>query len=203
MSPALKRDGYCVFALDYGNRASGPIEQSAQELSAFVDKVLAATGTAKVEMVGHSQGGMMPRYYIKNLGGGDKVDDLVGLAPSNHGTTSPSAVIVGELQPCEACLQQVAGSDFLRELNAGDESPGPVSYTQIESRYDEIVTPYTSAFLKPDRNVTNKLLQDSCPVDVSDHVGVAYDPVALRFVENALGRVGPADPAYNPGCATN
>jgi triacylglycerol lipase len=203
MSPALKADGYCLFALDYGDRASGPIEQSAQELAVFVDKVLAATGAPKVELLAHSQGGLMSRYYVRNLGGTEKVDDLVGLAPSNHGTTSPSATVVGTLADCEACFQQVAGSDFLRKMNAGDESPGPVSYTQIESRDDEIVTPYTSAFLAPDRNVTNELVQDSCPVDVSEHVGIAHDPVALRFVENALARIGPADPAYDPGCATS
>ena len=54
---------------------------SAAQLEAFVDRVLAATGAAKVSMVGHSQGGMMPRYYIQFLGGAGKVDDLVGLAP--------------------------------------------------------------------------------------------------------------------------
>ena len=52
-----------------------------------MNKVLAATGAKKVDLVGHSQGGMMPRYYIKNLGGASKVNTLVGLAPSNHGTT--------------------------------------------------------------------------------------------------------------------
>ena len=39
-----------------------------------------------MSLVGHSQGGMMPRYYLKFLGGVGKVDDLVGLVPSNHGT---------------------------------------------------------------------------------------------------------------------
>ena len=41
-----------------------------------------------LDLVGHSQGGMMPRYYVKNLGGAAKVDDLIGLSPSNHGTTT-------------------------------------------------------------------------------------------------------------------
>src|SRR3954470_19781193 len=194
---ALRADGYCTFALDYGNNATGAIEGSAQQLSDFVDRVLSATGAAKVSIVGHSQGGMMPRYYIKNLGGDTKVDDLVGLAPSNHGTTNQGAQWATW---CAACQQQAAGSSFLTALNAGDESPGGVSYTQIETRYDEVVTPYTSAFLAADTDVTNVLLQDKCAPDVSDHLGIGHDPIALRWVENALGRPGPADPAFDPGC---
>ena len=40
---------------------------------------------------------------------------------------------------CPACAQQQAGSPFLQQLNAGDETPGSVSYTQVETRYDEVV----------------------------------------------------------------
>ena len=101
-----------------------PIEDSAAQLKAFVDKVLAATGAAKVSMVGHSQGGMMPRYYIKFLGGASKVDDLVGLAPSNHGTANPLLLTPGLGYLCPSCLQQKTGSAFLTHLNAGDETPG-------------------------------------------------------------------------------
>ena len=49
--------------------------------------MLAGTGASKVDIVGWSQGGMMPRYYINNLGGASKVNMLVGFAPSNFGTT--------------------------------------------------------------------------------------------------------------------
>ena len=33
LSWSMHRAGYCVFAIDYGNRATGPIENSAQQLS--------------------------------------------------------------------------------------------------------------------------------------------------------------------------
>ena len=69
LSNTLLGQGYCVFSLDYGNRGTQDIATSAKTLKDFTDKVLAATGTRQVSMVGHSQGGMMPRYYIKFLGG--------------------------------------------------------------------------------------------------------------------------------------
>jgi triacylglycerol lipase len=199
ISPALALNGYCVFALDYGNRGTARIEDSAAELAAFVDRVLAATGAARVSLVGHSQGGMMPRYYIKFLGGKDEVDDLVGLVPSNHGTTNPLAPYAGD-GGCVACDQQIAGSAFLTNLNAGDETPGSISYTQVTTRYDEVVTPYRSAYLAAGSRTTNVTVQDRCPLDIAEHLGIIYDPVALEWVMNALGRTGPAAPNFVPRC---
>jgi triacylglycerol lipase len=198
-SPKVKAAGYCVFALEYGDRGTGDIAASAGQLSRFVDAVLGATKARKVSMVGHSQGGMMPRYYIKFLGGAKKVEDLVGLAPSNHGTDNPGALVAGATF-CPACDQQRAGSSFLTQLNAGDETPGSVSYTQIETRYDEVVTPYTSAFLTGGANTANVLLQDACPAEVIDHHEMPNDALAIRWALQALGRTGPADLAHPPSC---
>jgi triacylglycerol esterase/lipase EstA (alpha/beta hydrolase family) len=162
--------------------------------------VRAATGAAKVDLVGHSQGGMMPRYYIKNLGGDQVVDDLVGLSPSNHGTTTP--LVLAAAPFCPACVEQTAGSPFLTALNSGDETPGPVSYTNVVTRYDEVVTPYTSGYLSPDDDaVTNITLQDKCPNDTSEHLRTPYDPPAIQITKDALARTGPADPAIRPACA--
>jgi triacylglycerol lipase len=200
VSPQIKAAGYCVFALEYGNRGTGDIAASAGQLARFVNAVLAATGAKKASLVGHSQGGMMPRWYIKFLGGAAKVDDLVGLAPSNHGTTNPGAFVAGATF-CPACDQQRAGSSFLQKLNAGDETPGHVSYTVVETRYDEVVTPFTSAFLAPGPNTANILLQDACPNEVIDHHLIPHSALAIRWTLQALGRRGPADPANPPSCA--
>jgi triacylglycerol esterase/lipase EstA (alpha/beta hydrolase family) len=197
ISPTLAARGYCVFALDYGGRGTGPIEDSAAQLKSFVDRVLAATGAARVSIVGHSQGAMMPRWYVKHLGGDHTLSEIVGLAPSNHGTTQPLADVVGPL--CFSCVQQKADSEFMADLNAGDETPGPIDYTQITTRYDEVVTPFSSAFLQGSDS-TNVLVQDRCPLDASDHIALTYDPVAVQWMLNALGRPGPADPAFKPRC---
>jgi triacylglycerol lipase len=200
VAPALSGEGYCVFSLDYGNRATGDIVKSAAELREFVNGTLASTGARKVSIVGHSQGGMLPRQYIRFLGGAKRVDEVIGLSSSNHGTTQPLAGPLGDAGVCLACRQQVAGSAFITRLNEGDETPGKVRYTQIQTSYDEVVTPYQSAFLAPGKRVTNVLLQDRCPGHVVEHVGIAGDPVALQWVENALGRRGPADHAFVPNC---
>ncbi len=199
LSMALKRDGYCVYSLDYGNRGTGPIEESAQVLDGFVDRVLHATGAAKVQVVGHSQGGMMPRYFIKNLGGDQVVEDLVGLAPSNHGTTVNDGF--GSSPSCTACDQQNAGSDFLAALNHPDETPGDVDYTQVETRYDQVVVPYTSAFLEASAQSTNITLQDRCPADTVEHLFIPTDPQAIAWTLDAFHRDGPADPTARIGCA--
>jgi triacylglycerol lipase len=201
LAPILEHAGYCVFALDYGHRGTQEVAQSAGELAAFIQRVLAATGAKRVSIVGHSQGGMMPRYYLEFMGGKPFVDKLVALAPSNHGTTLFLAPIVGQYGDCPACTEQVVGSSFLAQLNGVDQTPPPVFYTVIESKNDEIVTPYTSAFLPAeDGRVTNVLLQDKCPADISEHIAIPYDPVAIQWVLNALGRNGPADPFFMPDC---
>lgn len=209
LSPLLAEQGYCVFALNYGGkqgnpiRGTGDIPTSAAQLDSFVSAVLAATGARRVDLVGHSQGGMMPRYYLKHLGGASEVDKLVALTPSNHGTTLFGLANLLALFPpdlvdvfCAACRQQVAGSDFITDLNAGGETEPEVDYTVIATRYDEVVTPYTSSFLRDGPNVENLLLQDFCPVNFTEHVGISYDEAALRLTLNAL------DPenAVQPSC---
>lgn len=209
LSPLLKNNGWCVFALNYGSYAGsgalgiygvGEIRNSAKELSAFVDKVLAATGAGEVDMVGHSQGGMMPRYYLKFLGGAAKVHTLVGLSPSNHGTTLDGIAVLAGFFPgatqftgilCPACEEQIVGSAFLTELNAGGDTVPGVEYTVIQTRYDQVVTPYTSAFLS---GASNILLQNQCVLDLGDHLSMPYDHIADADVLTALDPAHPRHP---------
>jgi hypothetical protein len=142
---------------------------------------------------------MLGRYVARFRGKLDVIDDIVGLAPSSHGTTQPLAPPLGGLG-CTACAEQAAGSAFMKKLNAGDEAPPPPSYTVVSTKHDEVVTPYKSQALKGS-TVTNVVLQDRCPEDITEHVGIIYDPIALQWTENALGRVGPADPTFRPVCS--
>ena len=202
LAPYLVNRGYCVFSLDYGQlpgvpliHGLGPIDKSAEQLRDFVDKVLAATGAPEADLVGHSQGGMMPRHYLKFLGGADKVNALVGIAPDNHGTTLlgltkllphfPGAEkFLNDKTP--ALADQIAGSPFLTRLNEGGDPVPGVQYTVIATRYDQVVTPYRSQYLDGP-NVRNVLVQDLCPVNISEHVAIGtIDRIAFHEVANAL-----------------
>ncbi|WP_328693781.1 lipase family protein [Streptomyces phaeochromogenes] len=206
LAPYLVNRDYCVFALDYGQlpgvpffNGLGPIDKSAEQLKTFVDKVLTATGAAKADLVGHSQGGMMPRHYLKFLGGAAKVNALVGIAPDNHGTTLNGLTQLLDYFPGAADLlstatpalaDQVAGSAFLTKLNAGGDTVPGVRYTVIATKYDEVVTPYRSQYLDGP-NVRNVLIQDLCAVDLSEHAAIGLiDRIAFHEVVNAL------DPAH-------
>jgi len=216
IAPDLANNGYCVYAFNYGQTlpltgffAMGDIRSSARQLSDEVNRVLAATGASKVDIVGWSQGGMMPRYYISDLGGASKVNMLVGLAPSNFGTNLDGLVNLlaglGTLGlatallavTCDACVQQLQGSSFLTGLNQAPTAPG-VKYVVIETSRDEVVTPYTNAFLPSGPNVQNITLQNQCSQDASDHLSIGYDSNALQDMVNALG---PDSPGFHPVCA--
>ncbi|MCP2338932.1 esterase/lipase family protein [Actinomadura rupiterrae] len=218
VAPTLANAGYCVYAFNYGMTAlsagriggMGDIPTSARTLAAFVDQVRAATGSAQVDLVGHSQGGMMPNYYIKRLGGAAKVRRFVAIAPSNHGTTLSGLVDLGTnlgvlgftnfmltLAGAPSLVQQQSSSAFIKGLfGDGDTVPGP-RYTVIETVNDHVVTPYTNAFLSGP-NVRDVTIQKQCPNDPVGHIGMFEDGPTVQNVANALG---PDDPNFQPECS--
>ncbi|MFE7723221.1 esterase/lipase family protein [Nocardia rhizosphaerihabitans] len=209
-APLLANEGYCVYALTYGAYAlpwpvsaiggMRPIEQSAAEVSAFVDRVLARTGAARVDFVAHSQGNIVGNYYIKRLGGAAKVDKLVGIAPPWLGTNALGAGDIAAYSRalgagpafdavatslCQACGQMLTGDDFVNALNADGVYSPQVTYTNIVSSIDELVVPHTSG-LVPGPNATSIVVQDGCAQDYSEHMAIAGSPRAAGHVLNAL-----------------
>ena len=218
-APALANAGYKVYTFNYGNitqdpnfpiQATDDIRQSGLELAAEVDRVLAETGAPKVILIGHSQGGgILPVYYINNLDGADKVSQLIGIAPSNHGTDldgliglqnlpflGPLVVAVENILG-QALEQQALGSPFQQEVYGnGDTRPG-VLYTTIASMNDEVVTPYTQQALDGP-NVTNIVIQDLYPGLPAGHLGVVLSPQVWSVVLDALASNPQANPLAHP-----
>jgi triacylglycerol lipase len=210
MAPLLADNGYCVYALTYGldpgeSSVGGleAMEVSSHQLANFVDQVLASTGASKIDLVGHSEGTVMPQYYLKELGGAAKVNRYVAMAPLYQGTTLyglstglnalesfyPSLAAPIEsaaASDCGSCQEFLKGSPFLTNLYRDGIFAVPgVTYTTIMTRYDELVIPYTSGELNAP-NATNIVVQDQCPLDFSEHATLAWDPVVGQDILNAL-----------------
>jgi pimeloyl-ACP methyl ester carboxylesterase len=222
LAPLLANAGYCVYAFNYGETIlSGVlgsidglnhITQSAEELESFVNKVLSKTKASQVDLVGHSQGGMMPNYYLKYLGGASKVNAFIGLAPSNHGTTldglkelidnfpfaSLALNVFLEVIGAPALPEQEVGSAFEKKtFEGGDTVAGP-RYVVIETTHDEVVTPYTNAFLSGS-NVTNITVQSQCPSDPVGHIGMFEDSPVMQNVLNQLS--ASPNPSFTATCS--
>ena len=78
---------------------------TASLISKKVDSILKATGATHVDIITHSMGSLSARYYVRNLGGDGKVDALVSLGGTNHGTTTARAAAV--IASCEAIWVQL------------------------------------------------------------------------------------------------
>jgi len=228
LAPLLANEGYCVYAFNYGATLAslevwpfigpridglGHIENSAKELSSFVNSVLSKTKASKVDLVGHSQGGMMPNYYIKDLGGASKVNELIGLAPSNHGTTLDGLTKLVEVFPFASEIigglleflgapslpEQEERSAFIKKLfGSGEPVVAGVRYVVIETEHDEVVTPYKHAFLSGS-NVTNITIQSQCPKDTVAHIGMFDDSPSLQNVLNQLS--ASPNPSFQASCS--
>jgi len=209
LAPILAHHGYCVFALNYGNptgkawgNATGDMIASAWEIAAYVARVRRATGAAHVALIGHSQGGAQARYYANLLAPAGEVTKVIALTASNHTTTLSNLAVLGELlgfkdftlrqldlAKMPAAVQQATPtSPFYVNLNGFGETRPGIAYTNIASRYDEVVTPWTGAFIEagPGATVDNIVLQDVCARDLSEHAAVSYSKNVAQIVLNKL-----------------
>ena len=225
LAPALKAEGYCVFALNYGTRAPGTalnlldlvggdtIKRSARSLGDFVSRVRTATRAPQVDVVGHSQGALVARSYLKWGGGSDPVrpernlvHTLVSLAGTNQGTSFNVNQQLGAIAEMlgipvinlaaatvgPSYIEQMAGSPFLRELAAGGDTRTGVDYVAVGTRQDTMVTPPEHSFLKPGPGATvkNVWVQDGCEGAEADHMEVTSSPRSVWITLAAL------DPGY-------
>lgn len=160
----------------------GDIAASSQAVATRAQQLLSQTGASQLDVVGHSEGGLELRYYIKNLGGAAQVARYVSLATPQHGTGLAS---LGFTFGCQAVSQMAPNSSFLNTLNSPTDVPGAVVYTALATTKDTVVTPAPQAsFLR--NGGTNATVQQFCPNDNSSHVGLLTDAPTFGLVRTAL-----------------
>lgn len=199
---SLPAAGFAVCSVTLPQHALGDV-QVAGEHVVYAVREIARRSHQRVSLVGHSQGGMVGRWALRFWPDTRRlVDDVVGLAPSNHGTVDSRALCQATCPP--AFWQQAAGAPFLAALNSGAETFAGISYTSVYTHADEVVVPNldgtgSSSLHTGAGRIRNVALQEVCAADVSEHLAIGtYDAVAWALVVDALRHPGPADPARVP-----
>lgn len=149
----------------------------------------------KISVMGHSQGGMIMRIGLRFWPDTRRmVDDVIGFAGTNHGTDGGSSGSDCSTICTAGARQQASGSRFIKALNSRRETFKHVSYTEIFTSNDEIVTPQPKASSVAGKGkITNIGVQEICPADPSDHLQIGTsDAVGSALALDALGRRGPA-----------
>ncbi|USX54411.1 alpha/beta fold hydrolase [Lentzea sp. HUAS12] len=183
----LRADGRRVAVFQLTGLGTADIRVSARDLDRFVDDVRAAAGASQVDLVAHSQGGLVARQYIKNEGGAREVANLVNLSAPNRGTVVANIADFfggGDCLRIVACQQMKVGSTFLEGLNAGDDTVGAVRYTNLYTGFDALVRPIDNARMSD--GATNVLVQSQCPYRAVVHLGMPFDGAVYSGVQDAL-----------------
>lgn len=140
---AMNRANFFVLARRLGAAGLGPVlgfeywslgrtRSAALRLAEYVEEVRAATGADTVDLIGHSMGGVVARYYVTLLGGDGKVANLVTLG-SPHAGTDVSAIGLGA-----PAKELFANSTLIQRLEAAPR-PTRTRLTVIWSRSDALV----------------------------------------------------------------
>ena len=200
--PALNALGWPWCTVELPGSSMADI-QVAGEYVVHAIRTMHAESGRKVDVVGHSQGGMVPRWALRFWPDTRAmVDDQVGMAPSNHGTLSSIPTCLAGCSP--AFWQQTAGSNFIKALNSHQETFAGVDYTAIYTITDTIVTPNlddsgSSALHAGDGAITNVAIQDVCLTDLTEHLATGtISDTTYALVIDALDNPGPADPSRVP-----
>ncbi len=172
-------------------RGTGDLRVQARGLAALVRSTMESAGVSSVDVVGYSAGGVVARLYVRDEGGASVVRRVLTLGSPHHGTDV--ALLAEEVAGgCPvACEQLATGSELLRRLNAGDETPDGPLWVSVRTAADQVVTPPSSARLEGALNIE---VQQVCPGSTTSHGGLPGDPVVRATVRSALGGAAPQAP---------
>jgi triacylglycerol esterase/lipase EstA (alpha/beta hydrolase family) len=158
----LNADGFCVFSFNLGTFNTRDIRSSAFLIHRKIESILAQTSVKRIDILGHSMGGLIGLYYVKKLGGADKVRKLIMMGTPLRGTWAAAAGIATLGLFSSSSWQLLPGSDFLRELETGPLPPNVEYYTIAAAR--DWVCPLDSTHLEGATQLTVPLGHSSLVV---------------------------------------
>src|SRR5437899_10374097 len=114
----LRRWGYCAHGVDlggvFGRYNARPIEHIARMIAEQVEELADDHGCERIDVIGHSEGGIGGRDYVQRLNGSRRVSHLVTLGTPHRGTRwAYVGYAFGQLLP--SLPQMATGSSPLRD----------------------------------------------------------------------------------------
>jgi triacylglycerol lipase len=134
----LVDDGFVVVSFNIGTLNVRDIRRSAFLIHRKIERILAQTPSQKIDIIGHSMGGLIGLYYIKKLGGHTRVRKLVMMGTPVRGTWAALAGVVTLGLWSTSSWQLLPRSRFLDELAQGSLPPG-VEVSTIAAARDWVV----------------------------------------------------------------
>lgn len=119
----LRQEGYSgkdIYSITYGELFPG-LEEGAEQLEDFISKVREHTCSEAVDVVGHSIGGLIPRYMAEEHGNGGDIRVLVSLGAPHHGSIYNDFFRSFGLPRMDQISSRSASEGFLEDLNSGEE----------------------------------------------------------------------------------
>ncbi|WP_326767300.1 alpha/beta fold hydrolase [Streptomyces sp. NBC_01591] len=151
------------------------IRTAAELLGRHVEEICARTGHREVDIVGHSLGGLIARYYVQRLGGDQRVRTLITLGTPHGGTA------VAPLASAHPIVRQIrTGSAPIEELRR--PAPGcRTRFVSFWSELDRVIVPAEAACIDhPDLDAQNVRLTGI------GHLALPVHPAVAAAVRRAL-----------------
>lgn len=182
LASAVSAAGRDVVVVPVVADGTGDLDEQAAALAERVDRLL-ADGAPSVDVVGYSAGGVVARAWVADHGGDEQARRVVTLGSPHHGTETAQLALDAAGTCPTACRQLAPASDFLRALNAGDETPPGPEYVSVWTETDRVVVPGDSARLS---GATNVSVQELCAASEPSHGDLPGDEAAVALVLAAL-----------------
>ncbi|MFG1808881.1 esterase/lipase family protein [Streptomyces sp. NPDC049040] len=158
----------------------GDIRAAAELLDRHVEDICAHSGRRKVDIVAHSLGGLIARYYVQRLGGDHRIRTLVTLGTPHAGTRAVPA-----LAPHPIIRQMRPGSEVLTEL-AGPAPGCRTRFVAFWSDLDQLMIPVEAA-----RLVHPDLPAENVKVSGVGHLALPVHDTVVAEIRQALTGGGP------------
>ncbi|GAB3584133.1 alpha/beta fold hydrolase [Amycolatopsis endophytica] len=150
------------------------VRSAASRLAEQIEQLCEVTGAPKLDLVGHSLGGLIARYYVQRLGGHQRIGTAVTVGTPHGGT-----VAAWLLSPMPLARQLRPGSDLLTEL----ARPAPqctTKFVTFSGDGDELVLPARNGrFEHPDLQVRNVVLPGVGHLALAAHRQVVEEICAM------------------------